>query len=696
MTSVDFCSVFLSFVTQQKESGVVFMEKSLQKNLEALYELCDKAESLPMSAKSSYGTYRQALKTEIEGVLGYLLLQTDLDEKQTVEFTRDCLDERITAAVMKRLPNEYPLKSNLKRYTLELLEFFITLDNRMHDNDSDYKTSVAHFLYLLLFQVLAALFKTLTKVSDKAVETADTLLKNMQRHVIQSVKFSVSPSELTLKERMKQLRQEEDDEEEEEEEDTVEQTPEVTETLEELLAQLQALTGLSAVKKDVSSMINMLKIQQIRQQRGMKSTPMSLHMVFYGNPGTGKTTVARLIAKIYYRLGVLSKGHLIETDRAGLVGSYVGHTALKVKKVVKQALGGILFIDEAYTLTRNQGGNDFGQEAVDTLLKCMEDRRSDLIVIVAGYPELMTQFIASNPGLQSRFNKYINFVDYRPEELLSIFESMCQQQGYRLSEKAKVFAKNYFVRLYENRDENFANGRDVRNYFEKAIARQANRLAQRSNWTNDQLARLEVSDLSDELAEAHEEERRQEQQSAARPIVFGGRELHPGERAEIADDTNKKLEIRLMYERLDSGIELDGYAFLLAKNGRVLSDNDLIFFGQEESEDGSVTAGGLSDYPTIQLCLSKVSAAYEKISVCFSAYGDDERLNFTRVTKPVIRVLCDGKERYWLALNRLSQEKCLVGLEFYRNKGVWKLKAVGAGYNGKLRTLCESFGVTIE
>lgn len=672
------------------------MDKSLRKNLEALYELCDKAESLPMSAKSSYGSYRQALKTELEGVMGHLLLQTDIDEKETVEFARDCLDYRITAADMKRLPVNYPMKSNLKRYTLELLEFFITLDNRMRDNDSDYKTSVAHFLYLLVFQVLSELLRSLTKVSDQAIDTADTLLKNMQRHVIQEVKFSVSPSELTLKDRMKNLRHQDDDDDDEDEEASVEQAPEVTETLEELLAQLQGLTGLSAVKKDVNSMINMLKIQQIRQQRGMKSAPMSLHMVFYGNPGTGKTTVARLIAKIYYRLGVLSKGHLIETDRAGLVGSYVGHTALKVKKVVKQALGGILFIDEAYTLTRNQSGNDFGQEAVDTLLKCMEDRRSDLIVIVAGYPELMTQFIASNPGLQSRFNKYINFVDYRPDELLAIFESMCQQQGYQLSEKAKAFAGNYFVRLYENRDENFANGRDVRNYFEKAIARQANRLAQRSNWTNEQLARIEVSDLSDELAEAHEEEVKQEQKAASQPIVFGGRELHPGERAEIAAYTSKKLSVRLMYDRLGNGIELDGYAFMLDKNGRVLSDNDLIFFGQEQSADGSVTADTLSAYPAIQVQLDKVSPAYEKISVCFSAYGEDDLLNFTKVVRPVIRVLCDGKELYWLSLDRLSREKCLVGVELYRNKGIWKLKAVGAGYNGKLRTLCESFGVEIE
>ena len=669
------------------------MNKTLEKNLDTLYELCDKAESLPMSVKSSYGSYRQSLKAEFEGVIGYLLIQTTIDEKETVAFTRDCLNPRAEAAEMKKRTADYPLKGNLKRGTLELLDFFIILDNKMRDNDSHYNSSVSHLLYLLLFQVLLELFKSLKKCPDQAVAEADDFLKKMLHHLTQGLKFSIQANKVTLKE---MLEQEKDSDEDEDDEELPEKQPEVTETLEELLAQLQALTGLEAVKKDVNSMINMLKIQQIRQQRGMKSTPMSLHMVFYGNPGTGKTTVARLIAKIYYRLGVLSKGHLIETDRAGLVGSYVGHTALKVKKVVKQAMGGILFIDEAYTLTRNQSGNDFGQEAVDTLLKCMEDRRNDLIVIVAGYPELMTQFISSNPGLQSRFNKYINFVDYKPNELLAIFESMCHQQGYQLSDKAKAAAKNYFVNLYENRDENFANGRDVRNYFEKAIARQANRLALRSNWTNDQLARIEAVDLSDNLSSAYEEEVQQEQKAAALPILSNGRELRAGERVDMAAYADKTLTVRLHYERLGAGIELDGYAFLLGQNGKVLSDNDLIFFGQEESADGSVKADTIAMYPSIVIQLRKVSPVYEKISVCFSAYGEDDLLNFTKVVKPVIQVICDGQELYHLPLSHLSREKCLVGLELYLHRGSWKMKAVGAGYNGKLRTLCESFGVEIE
>ena len=269
------------------------------------------------------------------------------------------------------------------------------------------------------------------------------------------------------------------------------------ESLEEILAKLNKLVGLENVKKDVNSLINLIQIRKIREERGIKQPDMSLHLVFSGNPGTGKTTVARLLGEIYSKLGILSKGHLVETDRSGLVAGYVGQTAIKTQDMIKEAMGGILFIDEAYSLSAAKGENDFGGEAIDTILKAMEDNREDFIVIVAGYPKLMDDFLHSNPGLESRFNKHLNFEDYNPQELFDIFVSMEEGSSLKLDKKAEEFLKGHFEDVYECRGDNFANGRYVRNIFEKVLSNQANRLVKNEDISDDDLNTLTIDDFDD-------------------------------------------------------------------------------------------------------------------------------------------------------------------------------------------------------
>ena len=264
----------------------------------------------------------------------------------------------------------------------------------------------------------------------------------------------------------------------------------------ELMEQLDSLVGLDTVQKEVKNLINLVKVRKLRQENDLPVPPMSFHMVFLGNPGTGKTTVARLISGLYAAIGVLSKGQLIEVDRSGLVAGYVGQTALKTQEVIQSALGGVLFIDEAYSLASG-GENDFGREAIETMLKAMEDHRDGLVVIVAGYTGPMEKFIHSNPGLESRFNRYFFFPDYDGNQLTEIFRIQCKKNSYTLTPEADEAALKMFTRLYEERDENFGNGRDVRNCFEDMVVRQSNRVAALENPSKEDLITVKPEDLVD-------------------------------------------------------------------------------------------------------------------------------------------------------------------------------------------------------
>lgn len=260
------------------------------------------------------------------------------------------------------------------------------------------------------------------------------------------------------------------------------------------MRQLNGLIGLTAVKDDVNKLVNFIKVQQLRQQKGMRTTPISYHCVFTGNPGTGKTTVARIMAEIYRDLGILKKGHLVETDRSGLVAEYVGQTAVKTNKIIDSALDGVLFIDEAYSLVQG-GSSDYGMEAIATLLKRMEDDRDRLIVILAGYEDEMKQFINSNPGLLSRFNRYIRFDDYSPEELMDIYKSSLKKYEYTLSNEAEIEQRKLFDFAVNNKDKNFGNGRYARNIMEKTLENQAMRLASIGDITDEMLRTIEAEDI---------------------------------------------------------------------------------------------------------------------------------------------------------------------------------------------------------
>jgi SpoVK/Ycf46/Vps4 family AAA+-type ATPase len=278
-------------------------------------------------------------------------------------------------------------------------------------------------------------------------------------------------------------------------------TAEEPETLEEVMKGIDKLVGMDNIKNEIKTFINVIKVHKEREARDLPVSPFSLHAVFYGPPGTGKTTIARMLGRVYKALGLLSKGHIVETDRAGLIAGYVGQTAAKVDGVVQESLDGILFIDEAYSLTSSKGQNDFGGEAVDALLKRMEDYRDRLAVIAAGYPDEMEEFIESNPGLKSRFRRYFYFDHYNPEELLKIYMIFSKNVSFVLTEGAEAKLKALLTKCYDEREKSFGNGRLVRNLFEKTVENQANRIAGIAPLTDEILCSITEADIPDNTRE---------------------------------------------------------------------------------------------------------------------------------------------------------------------------------------------------
>ncbi|MCF0133428.1 MAG: AAA family ATPase [Blautia sp.] len=469
------------------------MSKEIQNFIDELYELAITTKD----EKMNESRIRQMARKEIMNFLMYLSASDGSIEVKEAIFIKDYFSEQISPEeICQRIEDDNLYSSAFEQKAPMVLKRLVNNDNLEYKVAEELKESKAE-KYICLYEALGKEFIACDhEVSQCERDDLATYIGNMRSFYKANYKGPGEATEASHFEHHVSKTVESQRNREAKNENSTECEGE--ESLEELLMQLQALIGLNNVKATVNQLIHFNSVRQVRDQRGLKQLPITQHMVFYGNPGTGKTTVARLIARIYYHLGLLSKGHLVEVDRSGLVAGYVGHTALKVKDVVKEARGGVLFIDEAYALTYKRSENDFGWEAVDTLIKAMEDEREDLVVIVAGYPEPMKQFINSNPGLKSRFNRYLKFEDYTGEQLLQIYNKMATEAGYETEEAAMDCIGDFFEQKALNIDSegikigfnaslskrqpivegegNFANARLVRNFLETAVMNQSDRL----------------------------------------------------------------------------------------------------------------------------------------------------------------------------------------------------------------------------
>lgn len=464
-------------------------EQNLQQMLDNCYKSCELVEK--NNTKLSVGlSLKDMLRVEFLKFAVFLADTTNGIDEEELACIRDSLGFQMSASAMQQFKVNEGITNLYYKTVPNVMKHFVVADAKKMVVSDPFKHQKAQILadtYKLFGQAILSCHKN-EEADAASVASFTSYMKTLENFLKEYGLFRTSKDKLfgtatpfsTNKVDMNNA-----------------------ENVEKILEDLNNLTGLAEVKEEVNRMVNLLRVQKLRENRGMKNGVSSKHLVFSGNPGTGKTTVARMLGKIYQNLGVLSQGQLIEVDRSNLVSGYIGQTATKTQEVIDQAMGGILFIDEAYTLTMNKGENDFGQEAVDTLLKAMEDSRDDFMVIVAGYPEPMEQFLASNPGLKSRFPKFIHFADYEASELLEILKRLSEQQQYHFSTEALEKSKEIFTSWCNNKPENFANAREVRNFFELAVANHASRVVNIQKATDEQLSCIEVEDL--EFSEAFSE-----------------------------------------------------------------------------------------------------------------------------------------------------------------------------------------------